>query len=94
MPTRQRILGLALCFLLSGVFPVLAVDTPVTGTQLKEELSADKQKISEDTQEMKKKSEAAKAEEQGIHKQIREARATGDKEKVKTLDDFYARRTS
>ena len=49
-------------------------------------MSADKQKISEETQEMKKKSEAAKAEEQGIHKQIREARATGDKEKVKTLE--------
>ncbi len=74
----KRILGLALCFLLCGAFPVHAVEQTA--------LNADKQKITEQKQALQQKAQQGRTEEQALHKQIREARTAGDKAKVQTLE--------
>lgn len=88
----NRFISILICLLLCGAFPVVAEETAASGVVstenaqgLKEELSADKQKIVEQKAEIKQNAQAGKLEEKELHKQIREAQAAGDQAKVKEL---------
>jgi alpha-acetolactate decarboxylase len=78
----KRILGLGLCFLLCGAFPVIAEES---ATSVQEELSVDKANIQAQKEEIKTNAQTAHSEEKALREQIQEARKAGDKAKVKEL---------
>jgi pyrimidine operon attenuation protein/uracil phosphoribosyltransferase len=68
----------------SWVAPAFAEDK---GPAWKKELSADKQKIQKERQDMKQDAKAAHAEEKQLKTQIRDAKSSGEAQKAKQLKD-------
>ena len=89
----KQILSITLCFLLFGALPLRAEDT--TGTLANTvsgvvvtpnaEVAAGKAKVVEEKTQIKDNSQAARAAEMNLHKQIFEAQKAGDTAKVQTL---------
>ena len=79
-------MAVVFCGTLSGTAMLFAEDSAgSTATNLKEAVTADKQKIAAEKSEIKTNSQAAHSEEAELKSQIKAAKLAGDKEKVKAL---------
>ncbi len=79
-------MAVVFCSTLLGTVNLYAEESSdAVGTDLKDELTADKQAVVEQKDTMKANAQAAHAEEKNLRAQIKEAKLAGDKEKVKEL---------